>query len=351
MIRIESLEIELGEFHLREISLEVASGEYLVLLGPTGAGKTVLLECLAGFHRPRRGRLLLEGVDVTRLQPEERGLGYVPQDYALFPNLSVHENLAYGLRARRRPRAEIEERVGAMLARLGIGHLRDRMPLNLSGGERQRTALGRALVTDPSVLLLDEPLSALDESLRSELARALRRLQQDLGRSFLHVCHSLEEASEVADRIAILHEGRIAQVGSLEELLRRPADLFVARFTGTRNLLEGVAEEAGSGSRVRIGEGIVLRSDERRGGPVAVAIRPEAIELVPGEPAGEDLVHGRLTALRLRPGGLELELELEPGLSLVARTPRRELGVGQELSFRIAPAAVLLFPREPPSSR
>jgi ABC-type Fe3+/spermidine/putrescine transport system ATPase subunit len=347
MIRIESLAVELESFHLSEISLAVSHGEYLVLLGPTGAGKTVLLECVAGFHRPRRGRVLLEGRDVTRLPPEARGLGYVPQDYALFPNLSVEENLAYGLRARRLPRAEIKPKVAAMLARLGLTPLRARLPLHLSGGERQRTALGRALVTDPAVLLLDEPLAALDESLRAELAGDLRRLQRELGRTFLHVCHSLEEASQVADRIAILHDGRIVQVAPLGELLRRPADLFVARFTGTPNLLAGTAAPVGGGARVRLGEGIVLASAEPRAGPVVVAIRAEAIDLLPASVESDGVLRARLAAARLRPDGLELELELGPELRLIARSVRRDLAVGEPFALRIAPEAVRLFPAPP----
>jgi len=170
MIQIQNLSIDLGEFHLRDIDLRIKQGEYMALLGPTGAGKTVLVECIVGIYHPRQGDMLIDGVDVARLYPEERNVGYVPQDYALFPNMTVAQNLAYGLKARKRPTAEIKDKVEAMMKLLGISHLDYRLPLNLSGGEKQRVALGRALITNPRILLLDEPLSALDENLRSELA-------------------------------------------------------------------------------------------------------------------------------------------------------------------------------------
>ena len=251
MIDIENLSIDLGEFHLRDISLRIHDGEYMVLLGPTGAGKTVLVECIVGIHRPDTGRILIDGRDATRLYPEERNVGFVPQDYALFPNMTVADNVAYGLKARRLPKAEVAERVERMMRLLEVDHLRERLPLNLSGGEKQRVALGRALATEPRVLLLDEPLAALDENLRSELAAELRRVHQAVRGTFLHVCHSFEEAAEVADRVAIINEGRIVQVGNLDEVISGPASLFVARFTRTRNLLDGRAEPVGDSCRPR----------------------------------------------------------------------------------------------------
>jgi molybdate/tungstate transport system ATP-binding protein len=166
VIRIEDLGIKLGRFRLQGINLAIDENEYMVLLGPTGAGKTVLVECILGIQRPQTGRIVIGGKDVTALYPEERNIGYVPQDYMLFPNMTVEKNFAYGLKARNRPMEEIERDTRAMMALLGIEHLRTRLPLKLSGGERQRVALGRALITEPKILLLDEPLSALDENLR-----------------------------------------------------------------------------------------------------------------------------------------------------------------------------------------
>ena len=232
MIEIIDLSIELGRFALHHVDLSIRDGEYLVLLGPTGSGKTVLVECIAGIHRKHGGRILVDGRDVTGLYPEERHIGYVPQDYALFPNLTVRENVAYGLRARRLPEVEIVARVNSMLKMLGLSQLAERSPTTLSGGEKQRTALGRALVTNPRILLLDEPLSAIDEVMRSELATELSRIQRAVNGTFLHVCHSFDEATEVADRVAILREGSIAQVGTIEELLEKPASSLCSPLHG-----------------------------------------------------------------------------------------------------------------------
>ena len=288
MILIEDLSIDLGTFHLRRVNLTIEEGEYVVLLGPTGAGKTVLIECVVGIHRPKCGRVVIDGEDVTSLYPEERTVGYVPQDYALFPNMTVFKNLAYGLRARNRPAAEIEEKVKEMMRLLGISHLHHRLPLKLSGGEKQRVALGRALITQPRVLLLDEPLAALDENLRSELAAELRGIQRTLGGTFLHVCHNFEEAADVADRIVLINDGRIIQIGTIEDILRHPVNLFVARFTRTRNLLTGTAQRDGSGCRVTLADGLTLASSSGPfEGPVTVAVRPEDIELTTRDvPAG-----------------------------------------------------------------
>ena len=348
MIQIEDLSIDLGEFHLRDISLSIGDGEYMVLLGPTGAGKTVLVECLVGIHRPKAGRILVDGEDITRLYPEERNVGYVPQDYALFPNMNVAQNLAYGLKARKLPAADIQERVERMMGLLGITHLRHRLPLNLSGGEKQRVALGRALVTEPRVLLLDEPLSALDENLRSELAAELRQTQRAVRGTFLHVCHDLDEAADVADRIAIMNAGRLAQVGGLEEVVQHPASLFVARFTRTRNLLDGSAERLGGVSRIVTANGSSLLSDSALEGPVTVAIRPENIELTRTD-GGDSSLHlrGTVTAIRSRP--THTEVELDTGERLVAYVHRRSGAswqIGDTACARMDPQAVRAFPRD-----
>jgi len=231
MIEIRDLNITLGEFDLRDVSLEIRSGEYLVLLGPTGAGKSVLVECIVGIHRQRSGSILVGDADITPLLIEERNIGYVPQDYALFPNLTVFENIAYGLRARKWPKAEVEREVEAMMQMLDVSHLAHRLPLNLSGGEKQRVALGRALVTKPQILLLDEPLSALDENTRYDLAMELRRIHKAVGGTFLHVCHNFQEASDLADRVAIMNSGRIVQVGAIDDILANPVNEFVSQFT------------------------------------------------------------------------------------------------------------------------
>ena len=343
MIHIKNLSIDLGEFHLRDIDLSIREGEYMALLGPTGAGKTVLVECIVGIYHPKQGDLLIDEVDVARLYPEERNVGYVPQDYALFPNMTVAQNLAYGLKARKRPPAETNGKVEAMMKLLGIAHLDYRLPLNLSGGEKQRVALGRALITNPRILLLDEPLSALDENLRSELAAELRRVQRMLHGTFLHVCHSFEEAADVADRVAIMNDGRLVQVDTIDELLARPANLFIAQFTRTRNFLDGVAEPAGDGCRVALDGDIVLPSSYGAfDGPVTAAVRPEDVEL------GHGSLRATVTAVRLKPTCAEIELDA--GVPLIAHDRRpagdHPLAPGDEVTLHIRPEAVKLFPRD-----
>jgi molybdate/tungstate transport system ATP-binding protein len=317
MIEVRDLSLDLDEFHLRHVHLAVAESEYLVLLGPTGAGKTVLLECIVGIHRRHTGSVAVDGVDVTRLFPEERNIGYVPQDYALFPNMTVAENLAYGLRARRAAPAEVATRVAAMLARLGIEGLAERHPATLSGGEKQRVALGRALLTEPRVLLLDEPLAALDESTRCELAAGLRSLQRAVRGAFVHVCHNLEEALDVADRIAIIRDGTLVQVGTPAEILYRPADLFVAEFTRTRNLLPGRAEREGSGSVVTLDGGAILRSDVPATGSVVASLRPERVRLLAGgSPVSGGELCGKIVRASPRPSHVEVEIDIGARLLL-----------------------------------
>lgn len=350
MIEITDLSIELGRFALHHVDLAIQEGEYLVLLGPTGSGKTVLVECIVGIHRRHAGRILVDGRDVTGLYPEERRVGYVPQDYALFPNLSVRENVAYGLRARRLPEGEIAGRVNPMLKMLGIPHLAERIPTTLSGGEKQRTALGRALVTDPRILLLDEPLSAIDEVMRGELAAELSRVQKAVRGTFLHVCHNFDEAAEVADRVAILREGSIAQIGTIEELLDQPASVFVARFTGARNLLRGVAEEKPGGAVVALADGLRLASAARWAGPTVASVRPERVRIANGSApcAGENLLEGNVTAVKRKLG--HVEVTVDAGARLVAYRPRADENgvpaVGDRVTLTIPPEAVKLLPPE-----
>jgi len=353
MIEIKNLSIDLGEFHLRGIDLAINDGEYLVLLGPTGAGKTVLLECIVGIFRPKTGRIVVEGIDVTRLYPEERNVGFVPQDYALFPNMTVKANVAYGLNARKAPRAEVESKTAKMLDSLDMAHLHYRLPLNLSGGERQRVALGRALVTQPRILLLDEPLSALDENLRAELAAELVRVQRSLHGTFLHVCHSFEEAADVADRVAIMKGGTIVQVGTIGEIIEQPASLFVARFTRARNFLDGTARPAASGSVIELDCGLSLAAMHGcADGEVTVAIRPEDVQIFNGYPAsGAGVLRGRIASLRHKPMFTEITLEAPVPLVVLDRGGRAaEARVGDELLVRIPPQAVKVFPRAHPSS-
>jgi ABC-type Fe3+/spermidine/putrescine transport system ATPase subunit len=352
MIQIEGLSIELGEFNLQGIDLRIDPGEYLVLLGPTGAGKTVLIECLVGIHRKHRGRILVDGRDVTALYPEERHVGYVPQDYALFPNMTVSENLAFGLRARRLEASRVRERTDELLRTLALEPLRERMPRTLSGGEKQRVALGRALAIQPRILLLDEPLSALDDHARWELAGELQHIHRLVEGTFLHVCHDFEEAAELADRLAIMNQGRLVQVGTVHQILESPTDEFVARFTRCRNLFFGRAEPDADGSRVHLEDGAVLHSAKKLTGEVTVAIRPERVQLGTGEPpsAQENQLAARITRVRHRFTHAEVELDLGGGRRLLAHSPlavAADIQTGTTVQAHIPPEAVILLPRPP----
>jgi len=212
MIRLEAIGWRAGAFRLENVSFTVPAGSYAVLMGRTGSGKTTLLEIICGLRRPHAGRVFIAGLDVTDAPPAARGVGYVPQDGAMFPAMTVREQLGFALRLRRRPAAEIAARVDQLAAELGIAALLDRLPPHLSGGERQRVALGRALAARPQVLVLDEPLSALDEELRDDLAALLRRAQREYGLTALHITHSRAEAALVADVLFSLADGRIREV-------------------------------------------------------------------------------------------------------------------------------------------
>lgn len=236
MLEIKDLSIRLGEFSLHDVTLTVRKGEYLCLAGPTGAGKTILLECVAGLHRPDRGAIQLRGRDVTALPPEARCIGYVPQDYALFPHMTVFENIAYGLRERDLRDVEIVRKVREAAETMRIAPLLDRTILYLSGGERQRTALARALVLGCELLLLDESLSALDVVTTKELGLQLAELHRRLDLTIIHVTHDFDEAFSLATHLGICQNGRLLQVGPVEEVFTRPNCRTVAEFLGAVNV-------------------------------------------------------------------------------------------------------------------
>ena len=230
MIRTEEMSFRIGTFQLQRLSINIAKGEYFILLGPPGSGKTIFLECLCGLKKINSGRIYIDGRNVTKLEPRTRGIGYVPQDYALFPHLSVERNIAFGLRVRGYKNKEIQAKITETSELLDIQRLLRRRIHGLSGGEKQRVALARALVLQPKILLLDEPVCALDEVTRQEVCAQLLGIQRCLGLTTIHVSHNLEEAFTVADRAAILNEGILQQVGPLDELLDKPNSKFVARF-------------------------------------------------------------------------------------------------------------------------
>ena len=274
-----------------DVSLDAAPGEFLALLGPSGCGKSTLLRMVAGLVEPDGGEVVLAGEDITRIAVHQRNLGLVFQSYALFPHMTVFENVAFGLRRRSVPPPELGPRVERMLELVRLGPLGARHPRELSGGQQQRVALARALVTEPRVLLLDEPLSNLDALLREEMRVELKRLQERLGTTMIFVTHDQAEALILSDRVVVMEAGRVEQIGRPEEVYRRPATAFVARFLGRANFLAGTLAEIGSAAVVALDGGelsvvALPRPGLERGQPVHAVIRQEAIRLGPAAEAG-----------------------------------------------------------------
>lgn len=280
MLRVEHLTVRAGAFTLDRVDLTVNQGDYFVLLGPSGAGKTLLLETLAGFVSPTAGRISLDGIDITAAPPQRRGLGLVYQAQALFPHMTVAKNIAYGLPRRDRARTiEFARNVGAE-------HLLDRYPGTLSGGEAQRVALARALATRPKVLMLDEPLSALDVHARAELRSLLRRLNRD-GQTVFHVTHDYEEALSLASRVAIIESGRVTHTGAPEEVFLQPKSEFVARFVGIRNFFRGDLRNVHGGMGEFHGAGVVFSvATDAAPGPGCLIVRSEDVTLSTHRPEG-----------------------------------------------------------------
>ncbi|MBM4155144.1 MAG: ABC transporter ATP-binding protein [Lentisphaerae bacterium] len=267
------------------VSLEIEPGELFFLLGPSGCGKTTLLRCIAGFHRPDEGRIRLGGTDITEAPPHLRDTGMVFQSYALWPHMTVRENVAFGLEMRKLSRAEVRRRADEALAQVRMADRATHRPAQLSGGQQQRVALARALVVHPKCLLLDEPLSNLDAKLRIEMRSEIRRICKEAGLTAIYVTHDQKEAMSIADRLAILNNGRVEQCGRPNDVYQRPANRFVAGFIGETNFLEGrVASRSGAGGRIETACGPLDAADAggaAEGASVTLALRPEALHLAP----------------------------------------------------------------------
>ena len=283
MIDIRSVTKRFGAFTaVDDVSLRIRAGEFLTLLGPSGCGKTTLLRMLSGFETPDDGAIHIDGRDVTPLAPYRRNVNQVFQSYALFPHMTVAENIAFGLRMQKVPAAETRQRVAEVVDLVALGGFEDRLPHQLSGGQRQRVALARAIVPRPAVLLLDEPLSALDAKLRHQMRIELKRLQKRLGMTFVFVTHDQEEALTMSDRIAVLNRGRLEQLGTPTEVYHRPGTAFVADFIGEANLIEAeLLASAGLLARVRLAGGLEillpLTAWPRDAGRAIVSVRPEKV--------------------------------------------------------------------------
>lgn len=347
VVSIRNLVKQFGDtMAVNGISLEVPGGAFVTLLGPSGCGKTTTLRMIGGFEQPDRGQILIRGEDVGKQPPYARDTSTVFQNYALFPHMSVADNIAFGLRERKMPKAQIRNRVLEMLRLIELPQVADRKPGQLSGGQQQRIALARSLVIQPTVLLLDEPLGALDLRLRKQMQTELKRIQQQVGITFIYVTHDQEEALTMSDRIVVMNEGRIEQEGSAEDIFARPQTRFVASFMGAQNILD-----ASIVSRDPLSTRLALASREialpvsipATGGRMAAVIRPEKVRL--GVAGGW---RGRVRERVYRGAVMSYVVETEDGTGISAdiahddATPRYQ--VGDELMLNFRPEDVVVIP-------
>ncbi|TDQ84212.1 putative spermidine/putrescine transport system ATP-binding protein [Dongia mobilis] len=322
------------------VDLTFADGEFFGLLGPSGSGKTTLLRAIAGFIALDAGEIRVDGTDIARIPVHKRNIGMVFQNYALFPHMSVAENVAFGLDVRDVPAAEIKARVAESLDLVRLSGLEARRPRQLSGGQQQRVALARALVTRPSVLLLDEPLSALDKHLRQEMQVELRRIQRQIGITTIFVTHDQEEALTLSDRVAIFNQGRVVQAGAPRAVYERPVNRFAAGFLGEANFLEGqVTALSGGEARVALvggGELALPQGDLAAGSAVLIALRPEKISIEPGMAVGANAVAGRITAAIFSGSSLTYRVAVGERLMIVfeQNKSRAPLTEGSEVVLR-----------------
>ena len=332
------------------VSLEVGAGEFFTLLGPSGCGKTTLLRCVAGFLRADGGRILRDGERLDTLPAHARDIGMVFQNYAIFPHLSVFENVAYGLRARRVPPGELGRRTREALALVQMEGLADRMPHQLSGGQQQRVALARAMVIRPRLLLMDEPLSNLDARLRVEMRTEIRRLQAGLGITTIYVTHDQEEALAISERLAVMAEGRVEQVGLPWEVYGQPRTPFVARFIGLSNVLNGTVVDCADGRVVLDVEGWrIVACGEAPGTRVTAVFRPEAVSLVTDAAPAQNLSDGVVVSREYLGAVLRYGIRVPTGAILYADVhkpdPRQLRKEGEPVRLAFAAEDVLLYPR------
>ncbi|MBI4166882.1 MAG: ABC transporter ATP-binding protein [Acidobacteria bacterium] len=347
-----------GHTALENFSLEVRGGEFLTLLGPSGSGKTTILRLVAGFDQPQAGQIFIEGRDASALPPYQRNVNTVFQHYALFPHLTVFENVSFGLQQKKAPRADLRQRVKSVLEVVDLPGKAERDPNQLSGGEKQRVALARAVVLEPAVLLLDEPLGALDEKLRRQMQVELKRLHERLKITFIFVTHDQEEALVMADRVAVLNRGRLEQVGPAEEIYARPRTRFVADFMGVENFFEAkLAGKENSAFRFETKSSLSLWASNSGGlaeGSAAIlAVRPEALRLAghPTNPAACNQFEGEVVESHYEGGSERWVIQLATGERLVVRrvnVPETQIeGIRRGSKGLVSwdPARTLVFPQ------
>ncbi len=327
------------------VNLEMPSGEFFSLLGPSGCGKTTSLRMIAGFERPTEGQILLDGVDMAQTPPHKRNVNTVFQNYALFPHLTVEENVAFGLKYQKASKDETRDRVGKALELVQMTPFAKRRPNQLSGGQQQRVALARALILNPKVLLLDEPLGALDAKLRKRLQIELKALQEEVGITFIYVTHDQEEALTMSDRIAVMSQGRVEQVGGPKEIYESPATAYVADFLGVSNLMSATASGVGDGGcRITLGEFSLIagEGDADTTGDCKITIRPERVEIQGQGTTGENRIPAIVERTVYVGSVLQVILHLANGQTIQAWTPNTGGGDPQ----RSGDAIVVHFPRE-----
>jgi spermidine/putrescine transport system ATP-binding protein len=339
-----------------DVSLDIGTGEFFSLLGPSGCGKTTTLRMIGGFELPTGGRIELRGRDVTLDPPDKRPVNMVFQNYALFPHLNVGENIAFGLRRKNVEKDQIKRRVTEALELVHLAGLDRRKPNQLSGGQQQRVALARALVNRPNVLLLDEPLGALDLKLRRQLQIELKRVQSEVGITFVYVTHDQEEALTMSDRIAVMNQGKVEQLGTPEELYERPVTRFVADFIGTTNLLSGSIESADASSAyVRLDGGdscVIAGSGLQVGRAVELSIRPESILIKASNgttPGGVEPIRGQVEQMAYLGGNVQYHVRTRGGLAITALAPKtgQRLPVGSDVDVVWSPAEALVLAGSP----
>ena len=335
----------------KDVELDIAKGEFFTLLGPSGCGKTTTLRMIAGFEYPDSGQVFFDEEDVTYTKPYERGTAMVFQNYALWPHMSVFDNVAYGLKVRKLPKEEIKRRVLEVLDLVGLRRLEDRYPLQLSGGQQQRVALARALVVEPKVLLLDEPLSNLDAKLRIRMREEIKKIQRTLNITTIYVTHDQEEAMSISDKVAVMNQGRILQVGTPQDIYFRPKNIFVATFIGKSTLLQGkvVKKDADRvvvdvGGEARIAGKLASDSGIKEGDDAVLVIKPEDFTVDPPEEpynAIEGVVEfsmflGSFTQLRMSVANQNLKVFIDP---------KKEVKPGSKFVIYVRIDDVLVFPR------
>jgi len=339
MIEIKDLSVRLGDFLMKNVTFDIRDGEYFVLLGPTGAGKTVLLESIAGLKSIESGQVKINGRDVTSLNLEERNIGFAYQDYVLFRHLSVRDNISFGLMWRKKGRREIEKAIDQVIELLGIKGLLGRRPLSLSGGETQKIALARAVALKPDLLLLDEPLSAVDPDTKEDYGRQIKEMHNRLRLTTIHISHDFEEAIALGDRIAVLMEGRILQIGTPDEIFRHPKSELVARFVRTRNIFEGEVQDSSEGQSVFcVGEAKLAVVTALRGRRHA-SIRPEDI-LISREPlhsSAPNSFSGTITRIADRGSVVYVTVNVPPEFTcLILHRSLGEMGLEEKQKVFIA---------------